>query len=174
MSVHRLLSSLDVPVVDAFRITTCFENLFKARLLLKGWLIHQVSPVTQKALANQQRTHPIRISHLKRVEGFFRFRDIGYEFASLSHRTLRWSTMVHESAYRAELGLPVRLFDALEPFAGKRNSLHFLALDSSHYDTRVVDDLCVIRSCFNRFVVRQHNRLVKGLGFPNILFRSEV
>ena len=35
VSSARFFSSLDVPVVDAFRIATCFENLFKARLLLE-------------------------------------------------------------------------------------------------------------------------------------------
>jgi hypothetical protein len=174
VSSSRLLFSLDVPVVDAFRITACFENLFKARLLLRGWLIHQIALANLPDLAHRQRTHPVRISSLKRLEGVLHHRDIGYEFRSLTPKTLRWSTLVNNPAYRAEIRLPDRLFDALAPFAGKRNTLHFLALDSSLHNSSVVEDLRVIRDSFNRFVVRSHNRLVTQLGFPDLHFKAEV
>ena len=174
VSSHRFFSSLDVPVVDAFRITTSFENLFKARLLLRGWVIHEIVRNVHPTLAKEQRQKPVKVSALKSAEGVTGVRDIGYEFKGLSPRTLGWSDLVNRPAYRAEIRLPDRLFEALRPFAGKRNTLHFLALDSVVYDTKVIEDLSVIRSCFNRFVVKHHNRLVAKLGFPDVHFKPEV
>ena len=86
-AAHRFFSTLDPAVVDAFRITSCFENLFKARLILRGYLIHQIDKGVQPGLWKQQRERPIRVSTLKRAEGHVNKRDIGYEFQSLADKT---------------------------------------------------------------------------------------
>jgi hypothetical protein len=174
LAAHRFFSTLDPAVVDAFRITCCFENLFKARLILGGWLIHRFDKRVQPEWWALQSDEPIRVSALKRVEGHVGKRDIGYEFQSLSDKTLQWSTLVGKPAYRSATGLPDRLFQALLPFSTKRNTLHFLALDSAQYSQALVDDLRVIRSCFNRFVVEGHNRLMRHLGVPDTHFKAEI
>jgi hypothetical protein len=167
------MHSLDPSVVDAFRITACFENLFKARLILGGWLIHQIDKDHRKSLFVRQREQPIKVSEIKRLEGHVGKQDIGFEFQSLSNKNLQWSTLVNKPRYRAALKLPNELFDALEPFATKRNSLHFLALNSARYSQEVVNDLEVIRTCFNTFVVAHHNRVANRLGLhPNHLLKA--
>ena len=98
---------------------------------------------------------------------------LGYEFTCLSPRTLGWSDLV-KPEYWDEIGLPDRLREALKPFAGTRNTLHFLALQVAVYDAKVAEDLSFIRSCFNTFVVKQHNRLFRKLGFPDVQFKPEV
>lgn len=175
LRASRFLWSLDPAVLDAFRITTCFENLFKARLLLAGYVIHRVSrQAAYCSIERRQRSQPIRIGEIKKMEGLRGRQAAGYSFASLSPQTLRWSTLVGEPAYRAQLRLPDRLFDVLKTLADKRNTLHFLALEASTYNVQVVEDLRYIRTCFNRFVVQQHNRLVLDLGFRKTDLLSEI
>lgn len=176
VAFHRVVHSLDVPVVDAFRITTCFENLFKARLLLKGFVIHRIDPhfAPTLALAKQQKKRPIRISDLKQAEGLIGKRNIDYQFLSLNEQTLKWSTLVRESRYRSAIGLPDELYESLADYSAKRNSLHFLALDSSQHSSEVVRDLRYIRRSFNRWLVRPHNRLVTSLGFSETLHKAEI
>src|SRR5262245_20573260 len=38
----ELLQNIENPILDAIRIVVCFENYFKAEMLLKGYLIHQM------------------------------------------------------------------------------------------------------------------------------------
>lgn len=171
---HRLLSSLDPAVLDAFRITTAFENLFKVKLILGGYVIHRISRDTHTALEKRQRTAPIRVSEVKKLEGLSGHRGNSYSFASLTPHTIQWSTLVREPAYRRAVRLPDKLYKTLKDVNDKRNTLHFLSLEVSVYNAQVITDLRYIRACFNRFVVRQHNRLVKSLGFPRTLFVREI
>lgn len=170
----KFLWSLEPSVVDAFRITTCFENLFKARLILDGWLIHQIRKEKQPDLSKLQRAQPVRISTVKKVEGRVGKRDIGYAFETLSIKTLQWATLVEQPHYRRAIGLPDRLFEALRPFAAKRNTLHFLALNSAQYSKAIVDDLLIIKNGFNRFVVQRHNRMASQLGWHRNHLLDEV
>lgn len=171
---NKFMWSFDPSVVDAFRITTCFENLFKARLILDGWLIHEISRDKQFDLWKRQRSAPIRVSTVKGIEGHVGKRDIGYIFETLSIKTIQWRTLVEQPDYRLAIGLPERLFEALRPFAAKRNSLHFLALNSAQYSRKTVDDLRVIKNGFNRFVVQRHNRMVLQLGIHSNHLIDEI
>jgi hypothetical protein len=161
----KFMWSLDPSVVDAFRITTCFENLFKARLILGGWLIHEIRRDKELDLWKRQRSEPIRVSAVKSIEGLVGKRDIGYVFETLSTKTIQWTTLVEQPRYRLAIGLPDSLFEALRPYATKRNSLHFLALNSAQYSSAIVADLRLIKNGFDRFVVQRHNRLASKLGW---------
>jgi hypothetical protein len=85
---NKLIWSLDPPILDAVRIATCFENLLKTRLLLRGYVIHQIdkraSNQTYRPLADEQRKRPIKISEVKHAEGLKRKRGNQYVFHSLS------------------------------------------------------------------------------------------
>ncbi len=75
----NLLQNNESPVLDAVRIIICFENYFKAKLLLDGYVIHQmdlnvcrqhfhqfVTGKTKKTLI--QKTTPILIDEVKRTK----------------------------------------------------------------------------------------------------------
>jgi hypothetical protein len=66
---HDFAFSIDPPFLDALRIATSFENLFKAELLAFGYVVHEVDARAAggrfKSLANQQMQRPIRISELR-------------------------------------------------------------------------------------------------------------
>jgi hypothetical protein len=173
-----LLWSLDPPVLDAVRIATCFENLFKARLLLRGYVIHRIDkqalslPYTY--LAAEQRKRPIKILEIKRAEGLRWRRKPQYVFQSLSIFTLSWNTIVTQAAYTTRLRLPSKLFTSLKDIVDKRNSLHYLADSTAFYNRKFVEDLLFIRESFNRFIVKTHNDLVKELKFPDVHLKKEI
>jgi hypothetical protein len=176
--LHVLLGSLDPPILDAVRIATFFENLFKVCLLLRGYVIHRIEKETvnpsYQCLAKAQQKRPITISEIKRTEGLIGRQQPDYEFQSLSSFTLEWSTMVTKRAYRTQLCLPPDLFSSLKDIAAKRNSLHYLADAAAVYNHKFIEDLLFIRQSFNRFIVRAHNDLVQELKLSGIHPLQEI
>jgi hypothetical protein len=172
-----LFVSLEPAVLDAVRIATCFENLFKVRLLLRGYVIHQIDKEARsrsfKSLADEQRKRPIKISEIRCAEGLRWQRQPEYVFQSLSSFTLGRSTLL-KAAYTTPLNLPSKLFTSLKDIVDKRNSLHFLANNTALYNRKFVEDLRCIRESFNRFIVGANNDLVKKLKFPDIHLKQEI
>jgi hypothetical protein len=164
ISFSRRLSKLDPPVLDAVRIVCCFENLFKARLLLSGAVVHEIDKNVCPSLASQQRKRPVLIRQVKAAEGLLGKRDIDYSFRCLQPTTIRWHVMAGEAAYRKRIGVPQHLWECLKDIAARRNTLHFLALQMTTYNVRVFDELAFILNSFNRFVVGGHNRLLARSG----------
>jgi hypothetical protein len=173
-----LLWPLEPPILDAVRIVTCFENLFKARLLLRDYGIHRIDKqaldLPYKYLAAEQRKRPIKILEVKRAEGLRWKRQHQYVFQSLSILTLSGNTMATQAAYMTRLRLPAKLFTSLKDVVDKRNSLHYLADSTAFYNRKFVEDLLFIRESFNRFVVRIHNDLVNELTFPDVHLKKEI
>lgn len=163
----RLLAKLDPHVIDSIRIVCCFENLFKARLLLSGCVVHEVDGNNAKDLRDIQRKRPILIRDLKQREGVLGRRDFDFVFKLLKPTTLSWSVL-NTRAYRRRIGLPDRLFDCLSDIASRRNTVHFLAPSAVRYSAEVFAELRYVRGAFNRHVVRSHNRLRESLGFPDV------
>ena len=164
MTFNRLLWKLDPPVVDAVRITCCFENLFKTRLLLSGCVVHEIDRNVAPDLRKEQERRPVLIRTVKRLEGVVGRRDKNYSFKVLRPTTLSWKVLTGARAYRERIALPDRLFESLAAIAESLNSLHFLAPHVVRYNGDVFDDLRYVRTCFNVYVVRKHNRLLKSLG----------
>jgi len=175
--LHDLIISLDPPVLDAVRIATCFENLFKARLLLRGYIIHQIDKKalssSYKYLADEQQARPIKISEIKHAEGLQR-RNHDYAFQSLSSFTLTYSRLVTQEAYKTQLHLPPKLFKSLADIVDNRNNLHYLISANAVYTRSFIVDLLYIRRSFNRFVVRTNNALVKELQMHDISLKQEI
>jgi hypothetical protein len=166
-ALHEIVLSFDPPVLDAVRIATCFENLYKARLLLAGFVIHRIeSSPRWKRLAQTQLERPVRVVEIKRAEGLVGRRDLGYAFDSLSPHTLGWRTLMKPS-YQAVIKLPDRLHQCVNRVAAQRNTLHFLGGgDVGSYNEKVIVDLRYMRTAFNRYVVGGANRLLDSFHFP--------
>jgi hypothetical protein len=131
---------IESPVLDAVRIMVCFENYFKAKLLLEGYVIHQMdlnvcrehypqftTGKTRRRLL--QRTIPISIDEIKHAEN-----HKGHSIEplrTLTKRTIGMSTLLGESRYRAiylddQATDDQQLFAVLNRLNQTRNTLHFL------------------------------------------------
>jgi hypothetical protein len=168
--LSRLSWSLEPPLSDAIRISICFENFFKAELLLRGYVIHKIDkkglPLQFGHLAQDQFSRPIKLSEIKQAEKLRWKRKNDYIFRSLTIRTIEYSSFFRQSGYRAPLKLPRKLFESLEPINQKRNELHYFAGDISYYNHEVIEQLKCIRHCFNTYIVNRCNQLCDELNYP--------
>lgn len=139
----ELYQSIESPVLDATRIIICFENYFKARLLLEGYVIHQMDlnvcrehyPQFVIGKARQrllQETTPISIDEVKLAE-----KHEGYSVVplrTLTSRTIGMGILRKKPRYRVVYSKDRtpddgELFSALQRLNETRNTLHFLNVE---------------------------------------------
>jgi len=154
---------LDDRIVDCIRICTCFENVFKAELLRKGYVIHEVhtkgAPASYRPLASAQRKRPVRIAELRRAQGVAGWRRSDFVFEGLNDKTIPFSRLLATPGYRRHLRYKQAVFDALTRFNDWRNGLHFLSPGITPYNAPLIADLDALLSCFDERVVPTYNRL---------------
>jgi len=155
----ELFQRMESPVLDAVRIVTCFENYFKARLLMAGYVIHQmdvsacqehhpqfVTGRTRKRLL--QNTTPISIAEVKRAE-----RREGYNvkpLRTLTNRTVTMSMLLGKPRYRAiylndRAPDDQKLLSVLRKLNETRNTLHFLNVEYIALGGMPVDEFVFLR-----------------------------
>jgi hypothetical protein len=138
----NLLQSIESPLLDAVRIVICFENYFKARLLLEGYVIHRMDLnvcrerfpqfVTGKQKQLLQRTTPILLQDVQRAENRDKVWSVK-PIQSLTTQTIEISTLLGQPKYRAVYSkgeeIDDELFSLLQELNRTRNSLHFLNVE---------------------------------------------
>ena len=136
-----LLQRIESPLLDAIRIVICFENYFKAVLLLENYVIHRMNRgicrdrfpqfVTGKAAKLLQDSAPVLISDIKQAEGHFGLSVKPLE--TLTDQTIGLSTLLEKTEYKAiyskEKETDKKLFPLLQSLKDTRNSLHFLNIE---------------------------------------------
>jgi hypothetical protein len=155
--LHTILRSLDSRVLDAVRISICFENFFKMKLLLDGYVIHNVDKSKNKVLASKQLQYPI-----ERAE----FGDDIYKFINM--QTIGLKLLIRDG-YKKKLCMPPELFDSLEAIIKRRNNLHYLIADNRWFSGTRLDHLFCIRACYTEFVVKLHNELLCEYKVPPVV-----
>jgi len=174
----QLIWSLDPAILDAVRICICFENFFKAELLLKGYVIHRIDkgslPAIYRYLAKDQSMRPIKISEIKLAEGLRWKRKNNYSFQSLSNFTIELSVFLRQQNYKSRLRMPTQLITSLERINRRRNTLHYLTNDISFYNQQIIDEVSCIKRCFNDFLVTRRNQLVRELNYPDIHLKQPL
>jgi hypothetical protein len=154
--LDHILDSLDSRIIDAVRISICFENFFKMKLLLGGYVIHNVNRNVNKKLADKQLKSPVEIS------------ELGDDISKiLSATTIGWKVLVRDE-YKKKICVPSELFDSLEAIVERRNKLHYLMADNEWFSGTRLDHLFCIRTCFQEFVVTLHNELLGKYNVPPV------
>ena len=139
----ELLQNVESPVLDAVRIVICFENYFKAKMLLNGYVIHQmdlnicrkyypqfVTGNARKILL--QKASPILINDVKQAE---KPDDANVKpLRTLTKQTIGINTLLGQPKYRAlysgdQESEDQKLFSILESLNDTRNTLHFLNIE---------------------------------------------
>jgi hypothetical protein len=139
----ELLQNVESPVLDAVRILICFENYFKAKMLLAGYVIHQmdlavcrqyfpqfVTGNAQKVLL--QKTSPILIDDVKQAEKQDDANII--PLRALIKHTIGISTLLGQPKYRAvylrdQTPEDQKLLSLVQSLNYTRNTLHFLNIE---------------------------------------------
>lgn len=104
-------------LVDDILISNCFENYFKAKLLLKGFIIHEIKKEKNPELYKKQAKEPILASELN-------FKS-DYTSEELSEKTINFSLLLKNKKYKMHFDICDEIICVLKKITEKRNSLHF-------------------------------------------------
>ena len=160
-----LFQHIESSVLDAVRIVICFENYFKAVLLLKNYVIHRMEVdicrkdfpqfVTGKAQRQLlQKSTPILISDVKQAENHVR---VSVEpLRTLNNQTIDIGTLLREPKYRSVYSKGKesddRLFPLLQSLNKTRNSLHFLNIQYIAMGGLAVDSFLFLRDYVSAYI----------------------
>ena len=135
-----LLQNIESPVLQFVRIVICFENYFKAKMLLDGYIIHQMGLAACKQnypqfMKNEkellQKTTPILFDDVKQAEKQDNWNTKPLQ--TLTKQTIGMSMLVGQPKYRAIYSQQTpddqRLFSMLQRLNETRNTLHFLNIE---------------------------------------------
>lgn len=137
-----LLQNIESPLLDAVRIVICFENYFKAMLLLENYVIHRMDsticsekfPQFIKGKRKQllQKSTPILLQDIKQAENHDKVWSVE-PLQSLTPQTIEISTLLGKPKYKAIYSkgkeIDDKLFPLLQTLNRTRNSLHFLNVE---------------------------------------------
>lgn len=163
--VHPFFQSLDPPFLDAFRIATSFENLFKAELLDYGYVVHKIDQRTNakkfETLGKQQILRPIRVSEIRKVEQSTWRRRGEFKIASLNHETLTLGSLISaQGSYKRTLRLNQSVIEALSYVRKQRNTVHFVVNDMGRFNNHVVDWYLDLRATINRRLLPRYTKII--------------
>ena len=151
-----LLQSIESPLLDTIRITICFENYFKAMLLLEGYVIHRINHNLCREKFPQflrQRSTPVMLSDIKQAE---KWHNSSEPFQSLDIQTLQFSALLKQPKYRAIYSkgekTDNKLFPLLQNLNNTRNSLHFLNIEYIASGGLGVDNFVFLRDYVQKYI----------------------
>lgn len=129
-NLRKQMTGLMEHYTDNMIIVAAYENYLKAKLLIKGYLIHQIDRNWEeyKTLSNKQRRQPIRvcdIPEISRVNSVQHREDTKYQ--SLLDQTLKITTLLSPDYLKA-LELSDEVVFLLKRSVKERNKLHYLAV----------------------------------------------
>ena len=169
--LFTLLQSNESPVLDAVRIAICFDNYFKAQLLLKNYLVHEMNLdvcrknypqfITGNAKKELllQKTTPILIADVKQAE---KQDDWSAEpLQTLTKYTIAMNTLIEEPKYREVYSTKAsddqQLFSILRRLHKTRNTLHFLSIE---YAPGEIGDFAFLRDYVSNHIDALANKIL--------------
>lgn len=160
---HALFDLLNPAFLDALFIATAAENLLKAELLAKDFVVHIVDKNVAPLLKNSQDKRPLQLSDIRTEEGANWRHDGPFTINSLTPNTLLIRTIVEKRAYQSELGLTHIEVDALKSITSQRNRVHLLVNDLRHINLNVVRELETLKGLVNRMAISRCQSTLKEI-----------
>ena len=103
-------------LLDNVIISITFENYFKAKLLMSGFIIHEIDSNKNKKLFKLQKSEPIRISEINV--------NNSNEFSELKTKTLNYGILLKENDYHKYFNIDNSTLLYLKKINKRRNELH--------------------------------------------------
>jgi hypothetical protein len=162
----EMLRSTGLPVINVIKIITCFENYFKAVLLLKKYVIHEIDRHNDlyekefKKLSNKQCKKPMLQSELEtNVRSITSTQEPdGGNYRSLAETTLHFNILMRAS-YQCIYELPNTLYDLLWEFNTQRNTLHLLLQQKISISDRTFEEFIFIGNIVNDYIWPRYESL---------------
>jgi hypothetical protein len=153
-------------LLDAIKISICFENYMKAKLLLNGFVIHKLSKrPNYNQLRKQQENHPISLLEIKAIESWKKVEGQEYFYLpGLTKQTINFTTMLEKKDYWKYIAFPSDVAKIVSEINRQRNTLHFLTGERGFYGPSKIDQLKKLRE-FARIELKiLQNQLIDDLG----------
>jgi hypothetical protein len=159
-----LLDSL----VDNIRISVCFENYFKAKLLLNDIVIHSIDHGRDKKLAKEQRARPIEVKEIisKRTVA-----EMSILNNLLKDLTISYSTIPDVPGYVKLLNMPSDTLEFLGQKNVQRNKLHLHIGEVFMFGDKIIQQYQELMTIVDRDIALLQNMLIDELdpGSPSRL-----
>jgi hypothetical protein len=124
----------DFGFMNALRIVTSFENIFKVELINYGYVVHLIDcrninnqrlKCKCKKLKEEQKIRPVKVSEIKALQGISWPRRGPLQINYLEKRTITISQIISENnRYKNSLHLTNSIIKALKDLNRQRNKLH--------------------------------------------------
>ncbi len=150
--------------IDDIRIGICFENYFKAKLLLNGFLVHKINPDKLKPLANEQKIRPIEvkeiITQLNYPDNFNLLKQV------LKETTLDYSTFLSKKEYLKYFNIDNDIITFLDKLRIKRNKLHLLIYERFDISLNLIEKYKRLNNIVDADIAFLQNTIINELD-PN-------
>jgi len=147
--------------IDNIRISICFENYFKAKLLLNGFLIHKIDKSKHPKLYDLQKKKPIDekeiIKDSKFPESFNKLKE------SLKDNTIDYSTLLTNKDYYKYFNISENTIEFLNRIRLGRNELHLLISEKFSINKAYINSYKAIENIANTDITILQNTLLDGL-----------
>ncbi len=153
-------------LVDAIRISICYENFTKALLLTNGCIVHSVKLQHSITIHNQQRKEPIFLKNYLPDYPFYEGDDREHRIPGITNKTITLSTILNNSKYLDLLKIPSDIVNSVKALYSKRNEVHFYVEEHFKYGVDQIEELKKLKEYTNSILVQNNNRLVEQLDAP--------
>lgn len=127
--IESLQGFIENDLLDNIKVSTCFENILKATLITREYLVHKISTEVYPILSEEQKRRPIHIDEVqKRIKKGIQTDDcqIKTKIVGLSKETIQYSWVLKGTGYKEVFKNLQKLFPILIERNDQRNRLHFL------------------------------------------------
>lgn len=157
-------------LIDCVRISLCFENFFKAFLLIRGFIIHKLDKNIFPDLYKEQFKRPIHLNEIKKLADWEINPKVQTDITGLKNQikgitknTLGISTLTN-SGYKKEYGITNDFITVCKPYFDYRNNLHYYIGDSISLSSSTKANFDRIVKFVRTNMITRHDDLIEALG----------
>ncbi|AIM60413.1 hypothetical protein IX49_07695 [Cellulophaga lytica] len=113
-------------LIDSIKISICFENIAKSKLLVAGYIIHEIDKIKFPELAKKQKKEPIKINEIKKNWSEKNNNPSAVKaLYGLRLKTINYSLILKNKKYNSRLNINDANLKHLIQLNDLRNELHF-------------------------------------------------
>jgi hypothetical protein len=166
-------------LIDSVKISICFENVFKAILLLKDCLIHNLKGEDIKRLSKKIKHTPVLVESLLELKEWEVNSEIKIsnelykqQIDSISNNTLNYGNLILKSNYRKIIAEALKIendsiFNILNEYRENRNKLHLHTSTSSSINQNTYNEYLQLKKVVDENILSLENKLFEHLGITN-------
>lgn len=146
---------------DKIMVVICMENIFKALLIKKGYLVHMVNKRYIKDKKLDPLRNPVKVSVLKKIiKPIYDTTSYGYwDYRELKEQTIGFSNILNK--YSDILNIDMNLINVLKQYNKDRNNLHFYIGQSCYFSSNLGNEISEICKYIDIYVLKFSNKFAE-------------